>query len=1130
MIRKFLCVVLLSLLEFQSNGQTAPTWNWTRDVVCSGTTANSNAFGITTDANGNVFLAGYFQTSVTLGATTRTSVGGNDALIIKYDTQGNIVWSATGGGTGMDNANCVAVDASGNVYVAGFFTTNATFGSLSITNPNPSYSQIFLAKYDSLGTVQWVRTGGGSSNDYAEDLAIDAAGNVYMAGSYQSSTQFGMLTTNSAGLQDAFLVKYDPNGNAIWLRTGSGRALDNGYGVGCDNNGGVYFTGFFSDTATFSGQSVISAGGYDVYWAKYDTAGNLLYLHRAGGTASDYGYSIAVHPSGDIHLTGGFSNTVVMGSDTLVSAGFSDAFLVRCDPAGDPVTASRFGGSGNDFGYDVVRTSAYGATVSGYFDGPFTVGNTVFPASFGSRDAFVAGFDFYCNNQWAVRAGGSGLDQSFAVATDPSDAVFFSGNYTGTAAFGPTTLSCGTRSSVYLSKLRSCDSISVTGTQGFCVTNGIQSLTYTVSSPSSNYAYVWSPTGSTSASITVTPTATTEYTVTADDGAGCIVSATTNAIVESPADFSVVLSDDTICQGNAVNLFADWNFGNSLPAPAGYCPVINGISQADEQILAVSFGSMSNVQQDTCGSNYTDFTSGIPPVRVNRGGAYPFTVVTDECDGAPYYNSGLCIYIDYNRDGDFSDSAEQAYSSAALLLAPNTRTGTITIPSWATPGTTRMRVVVMEGIIAPNACLTISYGEAEDYAVEIGTGGLTNSWSDGTQASSFISPTPASTTTYTVTSSSEFGCVATATATVNVKPSPVVSITGPAAVCIPSTFTLDAGSGFSSYVWTANGWTAGSGQTLSDSTGHVLPVQDYTVTVTDSNGCTATDSLYVVYSEEPTDVPVCLVTVDSAGDYNRIIWEKDPVADAVDSFIVYREITTNNFLQIGALPRSAMSIFTDTAVNVNATSYKYKIAWKDTCGNTGPVSLYHNTIHLQYLGFGNLQWTNYEIENTANTVASYNVYRDNTSSGNFQLLQVIPGNNNTFTDINYASYPNAQYRVDVNWLTGGSCNPTARVITTSQSNIRRISTSGTGDHVKSVSVRAYPNPTDGILVVECTDRSLTPGTQAEFMSMDGRHVCMKPVSGLHTSVDVSSWPAGVYSVRIITPDSGNIAVLRFVVE
>jgi hypothetical protein len=1112
MTNKWLLAMAFSLIAFFVHGQNVPQWKWTRDIISSGTTSTSASYGVTTDKNNNVFVAGYFQSSVSLGGTTLTSAGGNDALLVKYDPLGNVVWSVKGGGTGMDNATSIAVDSLGNSYLAGFYSSSSiNFSGQTATNPTSSFSQVFLAKYDSSGNIVWLRTCGGAGNDYVEGISIDVAGNIYLAGSFQQTATFGSFTAISAGLQDAFLVKYDMNGTVQWLRTPGSVALDNGYGVSCDANGGVQFAGFFSDTAYFGNQPLISAGGYDIFWAKYDTAGNLLQLHRAGGAAADYCYDIITHPSGDIHLTGGFGGTVIVGNDTLVASGFNDAFLMRCDPAGDPVTTVQFGGSGADFGYGLARLSSYDVVVSGYYDGTFTAGNTSFSTA-GSRDVFVAQFDFDCLNKWAIHAGGTGNDMSYSVATDQDDAICFSGVYANQAVFGNDTLNCGTRIAIFVSKLKSCDAISVTGPQGFCISNGATSLSFIASSSNQNYIYSWSPLGITGNSITVSPVTSTEYTVTADDGGGCVLNSSTSAIVESPAGFSLVAADDTICVGTAANLFAVWDWNSTLPEPNGYCSITSG-SNADEQITAVEFSTMKNIQNDTCGSNYTDYTSIISPIKLNRGRSYPFSVTTDECDGAPYYNSGLRIFIDFNRDGDWNDSSEIAYSASSLTLSPNTRTGIVTIPSWASIGLTRMRVVVQENILFPNNCGTVNYGEAEDYLLEISTGGFVNSWSGDTSTNSWLSVFPSTTSTYSVTSTSEFGCVATASSTITVNPNPVATISGAPTVCVPSSFTLDGGAGFSSYEWTSNGFLLDTTQLLTDSAGNAWTLGDYVLRVIDANGCSATDTFTVTYSARPDDVPICLVTVDSASNYNAIIWEKNPIVDAIDSFIVYREVTTNTFQQIGAVPRSSMSVFVDNTVNVNATNYKYKIAWRDTCGNFSTQSLYHNTIHLQYLGFGNLQWTSYGIENTANIVSSYNVYRDDFSTGNFQLLQVIPGSNNTYTDVNYTSFPNCQYRVDVNWINPINCNPTARGIQTSQSNIRRIGIVGIEDVVlKNVSV--YPNPAHDELTIRCNESFDRSSISYELLDALGRKISSGKLVASSTTVDLRAISGeGVYQLR-----------------
>ena len=227
------------------------------------------------------------------------------------------------------------------------------------------------------------------------------------------------------------------------------------------------------------------------------------------------------------------------------------------------------------------------------------------------------------------------------------------------------------------------------------------------------------------------------------------------------------------------------------------------------------------------------------------------------------------------------------------------------------------------------------------------------------------------------------------------------------------------------YLW-SNGDTTNSIQNLTIGT--------YSLTVTDNNGCVTTSpTLNIGVDSIVTPKQICMVSVDSLSNHNIVIWEKTGLEIAIDSFKIYREVTTNVYSNIGSVAYDSLSEFHDFGANPNVTSYKYKIAVLDSCGALSPMSAYHNTIHLQYLGNGNLLWSLYSIENTPNPVNFYVISRDDSGSGNFlPISSTIPGGNNSFTDINYASYPNARYRVDVSWNI--SCNPT-RTATTTHSNI-----------------------------------------------------------------------------------------------
>jgi hypothetical protein len=136
----------------------------------------------------------------------------------------------------------------------------------------------------------------------------------------------------------------------------------------------------------------------------------------------------------------------------------------------------------------------------------------------------------------------------------------------------------------------------------------------------------------------------------------------------------------------------------------------------------------------------------------------------------------------------------------------------------------------------------------------------------------------------------------------------------------------------------------------------------------------------------------------------------------------------------------------------------------DTCGFETAESDYHNTIHLQNLGSGSLQWTLYDIENAGNPVTYYRVYRDDVGNGNFQpISSTIPGSNSTYTDVNYSSFPNAVYVVDVNWNI--SCTPYRSSVTTTRSNTWSPLTVGMESELEN-SIKIYPNPASQTITVE----------------------------------------------------------------
>jgi len=284
----------------------------------------------------------------------------------------------------------------------------------------------------------------------------------------------------------------------------------------------------------------------------------------------------------------------------------------------------------------------------------------------------------------------------------------------------------------------------------------------------------------------------------------------------------------------------------------------------------------------------------------------------------------------------------------------------------------------------------------------------------------------------------------------------------------------------------------------------------YTVTSTDANGCINTGTTSVTLAVAPVQ-QLCELTVDSAtGNFNIVIWEKPADISMLDSFYIYRETTLNNYTKIGAVHKDSLSEYKDYGANPHSTSFRYKLATLDTCGNISALGLYHNSIHLQYFGSGNFSWNHYLVEGTGQVALAYNFYRDDSGIGPLVLLQVFSGSYNSFKYVNDASFPNARYRVEVDWNI--SCSPTRAAINTSRSNIRSPASVGIKEIAEAIKLDVYPNPFVNELSFEV---SASFGiAKVEIFDQLGRLVFTDSFKGSKYVLNTQQFQEGLYSYKL----------------
>ncbi len=364
------------------------------------------------------------------------------ALYGKILAQPNWAWGASDGGVSQDYGYGIATDPSGNVFVTGIIYDDATFGSTYLTS---NYGDIFLAKYDASGNLLWAKNFGGGHNEVGYGVSTDANGNAFVTGRFSGSpVAFGTTTLTAVGLGDVFLVKFDPSGNPIWAKSSGGNLQDYGYDVSTDKSGNPTIVGAFnSPTIIFGSDTLINAGANDnIFIAKYDTAGNVLWAKSAGGTLYDYVESVATDINENVLITGKFlSSPLTFGNTTLTSVGGHDVFTVKYDKNGNVLWAKSVGGTGNDYS-DGIATDKHGSVyVTGQYCDSSIILNGINFTSAGACDLFLLKYDSSGNTLWARTVGGVNSDHAQDLATDMNGNVFMSGIFASpTINFGSITL------------------------------------------------------------------------------------------------------------------------------------------------------------------------------------------------------------------------------------------------------------------------------------------------------------------------------------------------------------------------------------------------------------------------------------------------------------------------------------------------------------------------------------------------------------------------------------------------------------------------------------------------------------------------------------------------------------------
>ncbi|GEM_PF-3582190 len=298
---------------------------------------------IAIDIMGNVYLTGYFEQTVYFNPSividSLITFGHQDIFLAKYHSSGTYLWANQVGGLGIDFGNSLTTDISGNVYLSGQFEFNLYFhigGGPTLASHGGL--DIFIVKYDSMGSYLWAKNFGGSGSDVGNCVIVDSLENVYLAGYFNNTLLgTGLTTLISSGMNDGLLLKLDANGNYLWGAKLGGAADDISRSIALDLANNLYVSGEFSGQTVFETNTgtinLLSSGGKDVFLAKYDSSGFCIWANAIGGTGNEGCGNLHLDIGGNVFIAGSYEGVVDfdagIGLKNMTSLGSVDIFVTK---------------------------------------------------------------------------------------------------------------------------------------------------------------------------------------------------------------------------------------------------------------------------------------------------------------------------------------------------------------------------------------------------------------------------------------------------------------------------------------------------------------------------------------------------------------------------------------------------------------------------------------------------------------------------------------------------------------------------------------------------------------------------------------------------------------------------------
>ena len=456
-MNKFIRLLLTFFIcLFLANWSFSQSWDWS---VQFGNQGNEIINGLENTFSGEYFMAGAYSETLEIGDTTLASIGFADVFLSKLDASGSAIWTVSGGSTNIDETAGISIDTSENIIWTGQFWVQSYFGPDTLFAQSSSKA-IFMVKYNSQGNYLWSKSISGSGIKVINDVATDSENNIYLTGYFEDSLFIDDDVLIAPDGQNFFLLKYHETGDLIWGKNYGTFGEIRGNCIDIDSNDDIVVGGYFQGAVDFDGFELESNNiDFDLFVVKFSPSGTAIWAKEALGVYDDICGSITIDSANNIYLSGSFIGEMSLGDGIQIATpGFQEnLFLIKYDTDGTPIWARGLDSQEfNDisFGLDIkVHQQAVGMV--GFFDGELKVDEFSILSESSQFNGFAASFNTSDGKaKWLQLIPGSSQLISNQIEVNSNGELTFGGYFSENAYFDNNTMISNGLNDVFISKLK----------------------------------------------------------------------------------------------------------------------------------------------------------------------------------------------------------------------------------------------------------------------------------------------------------------------------------------------------------------------------------------------------------------------------------------------------------------------------------------------------------------------------------------------------------------------------------------------------------------------------------------------------------------------------------------------------